>query len=68
MLGIVPISIRTSALNIRKEIKSYPSLRRHCIESLEVTYTYAQELVSLESQLDLEAFPVPCPAVSSKEI
>ncbi|PZD70197.1 hypothetical protein C1752_16968 [Acaryochloris thomasi RCC1774] len=46
------VSIKTSALNIRKEIKRHPSLRRHCIESFEVTYQYARELASIESQLD----------------
>lgn len=62
------VSIKTSALNIRKEIKRHPSLRRHFINSFEESYQYARELASIETQLELEVFPVQCSAALKDEV
>lgn len=62
------MSIRTSALNIRKEIKKRPSLRRHFVEQFAETYQYAREMASIETGLALEDFPEGCPPDIQDEV
>ena len=62
------ITIKTSALNIRKEIKRRPSLRRHFVEQFEDSYQYARELASIETNLPIDGFPELCPSEIRDEV